>query len=378
MPGLPTWSETERSALEHELADVLAYLLRLSTVCGVSLEGAFQRKMELNRAKYDPKKCYGSSAKYTTYEQPECQKTAEPAKVAATASPAVAVKSSERQKAPPAPPSDDSSSVSDSSSSSSSSEDGVNDAQLQSPRPKAAPPAARAAAAAAAAALRAGAESEEEAMSPAPPLAAVAPAASAAERLRARLAVGRPDGAAPASKAAALLRARAAHAAQSDSDGEEAPPPPPKPVVRRAARKAVAPRPAIEPERQMPAAAEVRMVDSGYSGSSAVEAEDHFGSPVQEQSLHPPTLPVAFDGEPPAADQSWSGAAPAAGVGEEHVEAVGAAGEAVETAESDEEWAEQFAAAAASPATKQDFDDFEAFGVSYAAKQTLADPFDAF
>jgi hypothetical protein len=327
VPGLPTWSETERSALEHELADVLAYLLRLSTVCGVSLEGAFQRKMELNRAKYDPSQCYGSSAKYTTYEQPECQKTAEPATVAATARPAVAVKLSERQKAPPAPPSDDSSSVSDSSSSSSSSEDGDNDAQLQSPRPKAAPP----------------------------PLAAVSPMASAAERLRARLAVGRPDGAAPASKAAALLRARAAHAAQSDSDGEEAPPPLPKPVVQRAARKVVAPRPAIEPERQMPAAAEVRMLDSGYSGSSAVEEEDHF------------------DGEPPAADQSWIGAAPAAGVGEEYVEAVGAAGEAVETAESDEEWGEQFAVAAVP-------DEFEAFGVSdSAAKQTSAsDPFDAF
>jgi len=341
VPGLPTWSETERSALEHELADVLAYLLRLSTVCGVSLEGAFQRKMELNRAKYDPSQCYGSSAKYTTYEQPECQKTAEPATVAATARPAVAVKLSERQKAPPAPPSDDSSSVSDSSSSSSSSEDGDNDAQLQSPRPKAAPP----------------------------PLAAVSPMASAAERLRARLAVGRPDGAAPASKAAALLRARAAHAAQSDSDGEEAPPPPPKPIVRRAARKAVAPRDALEPERQMPAAAEVN-------------AEDHFGSFVQEHALQPSTLLVAFDGEPPATDHSWIGAAPAAGVGEEHVEAVGAAGEAVETAESDEEWAEQFAAAAAAPATSQghdEFDEFESFGgVSYTAKQQTADPFDAF
>jgi NTP pyrophosphatase (non-canonical NTP hydrolase) len=50
--GLPSWTQPERQALRDELADVLLYLVQLSTACGVDLVSAAQRKMALNALKY--------------------------------------------------------------------------------------------------------------------------------------------------------------------------------------------------------------------------------------------------------------------------------------------------------------------------------------
>jgi hypothetical protein len=77
-PGLHTWNAHDKTALEHELADVLAYLLRLSTVCNIDLSAAWERKMQLNRLKYRPQECFGSSAKYTKYTTPAAAEPSAP------------------------------------------------------------------------------------------------------------------------------------------------------------------------------------------------------------------------------------------------------------------------------------------------------------
>ncbi|NYI05588.1 nucleotide pyrophosphohydrolase [Allostreptomyces psammosilenae] len=51
-------------AVEHEMADVFSYLLRLADVLGVDLERALVAKMELNRRKYPVELARGRAAKY--------------------------------------------------------------------------------------------------------------------------------------------------------------------------------------------------------------------------------------------------------------------------------------------------------------------------
>lgn len=66
--GLPDWKAAEREQLEHELSDVLIYLLELAEKCHVDLPQAVLRKMALNRLKYPVSKAYGSSKKYTEFK----------------------------------------------------------------------------------------------------------------------------------------------------------------------------------------------------------------------------------------------------------------------------------------------------------------------
>ena len=53
-----------RAAVEHELADVLLYLVRLADKLGVDLEQAARAKIELNAQKYPVETARGSSRKY--------------------------------------------------------------------------------------------------------------------------------------------------------------------------------------------------------------------------------------------------------------------------------------------------------------------------
>ncbi|KAL3850457.1 hypothetical protein ACJIZ3_012339 [Penstemon smallii] len=62
--GLPDWKEEEKIHLGEELSDVLLYLIRLSDVCGIDLDKAALRKIELNALKYPVNLCKGSSNKY--------------------------------------------------------------------------------------------------------------------------------------------------------------------------------------------------------------------------------------------------------------------------------------------------------------------------
>lgn len=53
-----------RKKIEEELADVLFYLVRLTSVLGVDLDAAAVRKLRLNEAKYPVEKSYNSNKKY--------------------------------------------------------------------------------------------------------------------------------------------------------------------------------------------------------------------------------------------------------------------------------------------------------------------------
>ena len=54
----------KRTAVEHELADVLLYLIRLADKLDVDLEQAARAKIELNGQKYPVETSRGSSRKY--------------------------------------------------------------------------------------------------------------------------------------------------------------------------------------------------------------------------------------------------------------------------------------------------------------------------
>lgn len=54
-----------RTAVEHEMADVFAYLLRLADVLGTDLEAALQAKIEINGQKYPADLSRGNATKYT-------------------------------------------------------------------------------------------------------------------------------------------------------------------------------------------------------------------------------------------------------------------------------------------------------------------------
>ncbi len=64
-----SWSvvEQERETVEHELADVLCYVFAFANACNIDLATAFERKMQLNEAKYPIDKAKGRADKYTAY-----------------------------------------------------------------------------------------------------------------------------------------------------------------------------------------------------------------------------------------------------------------------------------------------------------------------
>ncbi|MGA5308683.1 nucleotide pyrophosphohydrolase [Micromonospora taraxaci] len=55
-------------AVRHELADVLAYLLRLADVLQVDLPAALRAKIDLNARRYPADQARGRSDKYDTYD----------------------------------------------------------------------------------------------------------------------------------------------------------------------------------------------------------------------------------------------------------------------------------------------------------------------
>jgi dCTP diphosphatase len=65
-----TWlkDDANRLALEAEMADVFAYLLRLADVAGVDLAAALSAKTQLNESRYPQDRAKGSAEKYTKYE----------------------------------------------------------------------------------------------------------------------------------------------------------------------------------------------------------------------------------------------------------------------------------------------------------------------
>lgn len=62
-------ARAKRTELEHEMADVLAYLISLANVCEIDLSAAYAKKMALNAEKYPIDKVKGRSDKYTTYRE---------------------------------------------------------------------------------------------------------------------------------------------------------------------------------------------------------------------------------------------------------------------------------------------------------------------
>ena len=61
-------------AVQDELADVLLYLVRLSSVLGVDLDAAVQQKLKDNAARYPADKIRGSSRKHSQSEAGESGK----------------------------------------------------------------------------------------------------------------------------------------------------------------------------------------------------------------------------------------------------------------------------------------------------------------
>ena len=60
--------EAKLTAIRHEMADVLVYLVRLADKMEVDLFQAVLEKMALNRAKYPADKVRGDSRKYSEYK----------------------------------------------------------------------------------------------------------------------------------------------------------------------------------------------------------------------------------------------------------------------------------------------------------------------
>ncbi|WP_185646517.1 nucleotide pyrophosphohydrolase [Burkholderia sp. Bp9143] len=61
--------EANLTAIRHEMADVLVYLIRLADKMNVDLFQAVLEKMEINREKYPADKVRGDSRKYTEYKR---------------------------------------------------------------------------------------------------------------------------------------------------------------------------------------------------------------------------------------------------------------------------------------------------------------------
>jgi NTP pyrophosphatase (non-canonical NTP hydrolase) len=60
-------ADDKLTAIRHEMADVLAYLVMLADRLDVDLYAAVLEKIELNRAKYPAEKVRGDSRKYSEY-----------------------------------------------------------------------------------------------------------------------------------------------------------------------------------------------------------------------------------------------------------------------------------------------------------------------
>lgn len=58
---------SNRTAVEHEMADVFGYLLRLADVLDVDLESSLRAKIDLNAQKYPVKLARGNALKYTAF-----------------------------------------------------------------------------------------------------------------------------------------------------------------------------------------------------------------------------------------------------------------------------------------------------------------------
>ena len=68
-PGLPGWSDKDRTHLGEEMSDVLLYLIRLADRCEIDLALAAREKLKKNAAKYPASRVYGSSKKYNEYSE---------------------------------------------------------------------------------------------------------------------------------------------------------------------------------------------------------------------------------------------------------------------------------------------------------------------
>ncbi|XP_066433740.1 dCTP pyrophosphatase 1 [Eleutherodactylus coqui] len=69
LEGLPDWTPSQKESVQHELSDVLIYLLELAEKCHVDLPRAVLAKMELNAKKYPIERVQGSAKKYTEYSE---------------------------------------------------------------------------------------------------------------------------------------------------------------------------------------------------------------------------------------------------------------------------------------------------------------------
>lgn len=67
--GVSEFSRDGREQLNDELADVLAFLLRLAEKCEVDLPSALSAKLAKNCEKYPISSAHGSCAKYDQHEQ---------------------------------------------------------------------------------------------------------------------------------------------------------------------------------------------------------------------------------------------------------------------------------------------------------------------
>ncbi|CBJ41354.1 nucleotide pyrophosphohydrolase [Ralstonia solanacearum] len=67
--------EARMTAVRHEMADVLVYLLSLADKLNVDLFQAVQEKMDINRAKYPAEKVRGDARKYSEYKEEQDETT---------------------------------------------------------------------------------------------------------------------------------------------------------------------------------------------------------------------------------------------------------------------------------------------------------------
>ena len=61
-------SAEDKQRAEHEVADVMVYLIRIADRLDIDLLGAVERKLSINRQKYPAHLVRGSSRKYSDYE----------------------------------------------------------------------------------------------------------------------------------------------------------------------------------------------------------------------------------------------------------------------------------------------------------------------
>ena len=61
-------SAEDKQRAEHEVADVMVYLIRIADRLDIDLFGAVERKLSINRQKYPAHLVRGSSRKYSDYE----------------------------------------------------------------------------------------------------------------------------------------------------------------------------------------------------------------------------------------------------------------------------------------------------------------------